>query len=279
MQNIIYVAHTSERDLKRARFSILNLLYFRSEIEQKHRIVVYTDNPLYFSDLDVLVEEMDNVTISMWQGASGSDERVRVMAARDAFATYHGNMIMVQNEAFYLDSPEPLFWELSNNSSIMYEEVGPFNSLGLQLPDIINYLTVEPYKLATQKTLPAPPPGTLVFDMGVIAMHDSDRALIKKVLCYFDALLVHLPEKMAASLAFSYVLGNNTLLQEGNDWLDVYTKNNRGIDGLLMAYYKENYGLPIQAQPTEAWRLAHQFDGSLKYAATNIMDMVKEIIR
>lgn len=279
MQNIIYVAHTRERDLKRARFSILNLQYFSKEIEQKHRIVVYTDKPSYFSDLDVLVEEMDNVTISMWQGANGSDERVRIMAARDAFATYHGNMIMVQNEAFFIDSPEPLFWELSNNSSIMYEEVGPFGSVGHQLPDTINYLTVEPYKATSQKNLPAPPPNTSVFDMGVIAMHESDRALIKKVLCYFDALLAHLPDRMAAALAFSYVLGNHTLLQEGNDWLDVYAKNNRSMDSLLLTFYKENDGLPVEVQPTEAWRLAHQFDGSLKYAGINIMDMVKEIIR
>ncbi len=279
MQNIVYIAHSKERDLKRARFSILNLQYFSREIEQRHRIIVYTDSPAYFHDLDVLVEELDNITISTWQGARNSNERLRIMAMRDAFATYHGDVVMVQNETFYIDSPEALFWELSAGSSIMYEEVGPLNCQDSDLPETIECLSAEPYQKNASKALPAPAPGTMLFDMGIIAIHESDRALIKKILCYHDALAPHLGEKLSATLAFSYVLGTQTLLEEGNDWIDLYDKDCRLIDGILQDFFSENEGLPMEVLPNEAWRLAHQFDGSLKYSGSNILEMVKEIIR
>jgi hypothetical protein len=101
--------------------------------------------------------------------------------------------------------------------------------------------------------------------------------LIKKVLCYFDALMGHLPEKLAAAAAFSHVLGSNTLLQEANDWVDTYEHNSTSIDALLQTYFRENEGLPIEVQPTEAWRLAHQLDGSSKYASNNILNLVREL--
>jgi len=277
MQNLVYVAHSREKDLKRARFSILNLQYFAKEMDSRHRIVVYTDSPGYFNDLDVLVEEMDNITISMWQGARNSDERVRIMAARDAFATYHGNVILVRNEVFYIDNPSPMFLELYNNSSLMYEETSTLYSIGGQLPETINYLSVEPYQKSAPKTLPTPPPNTSVYDMAIIGLHENDRGLIKKVLCYFDALMGHLPEKLAAAAAFSHVLGSNTLLQEANDWVDTYEPNSTSIDALLQTYFRENEGLPIEVQPTEAWRLAHQLDGSSKYASNNILNLVREL--
>lgn len=279
MQNIVYVAHTRERDLKRARFSIINLQYFAKEIDHKHRIIIYTDAPGFFSDLDVLVEEMDNITISLWQGTRNSDERVRIMAARDAFATYHGNMVLMQNEVFYLDSPSPLFLELSNSSSLMYEEVGPFSGMGYNLPDTITYQTIEPYKKAAQKSLPAPDADTSLYDMGLIGLHESDRALMKKVLCYHDALLTHLPDKLAASLAFSFVLGRNTLIQEANDWIDQYDRTKKTVDNQIQAFFRENETLPVEVQPTEAWRLAHQFDGSAKFNEKNILDLVREIMQ
>lgn len=279
MQNIVYVAHTRERDLKRARFSIINLRHFAEEIDQKHRVIVYTDSPAYFSDLDVLIEEMDNITISLWQGARNSDERVRIMAARDAFATYHGNLVLMQNEIFYLDSPAPMFWELSSGSSLMYEEVGQFGSLSYNLPETLHYQTIEPYQKPVPKDLPAPGNSTSMYDMGIIAIHEGDRALMKKVLCYHDALLNHLPDALAAMLAFSYVLGQNTLIQEANDWVDQYDRDKKTVDSLIQTFFRENETLPIEVQPTEAWRLAHQFDGSAKFSEKNILDLVREIMQ
>ncbi len=279
MQNIVYVAHSRERDLKRARFSIINLKHFAEEIDHKHRVIVYTDSPAYFSDLDVLVEEMDNITITLWQGARNSDERVRIMAARDAFATYHGNMVLMQNEIFYLDSPAPLFLELSTGSSLMYEEIGQFGSLNYNLPETIHYQAIEPYQKPTHKDLPAPENSTAIYDMGLIGIHEGDRALMKKVLCYHDALLNHLPDSLAAKLAFSYVLGSNTLIQEANDWVDQYDTNKKTVDAQIQAFFIENETLPIEVQPTEAWRLAHQFDGSVKFNEKNILDLVREIMQ
>jgi hypothetical protein len=278
MQNIVYVAHSRNRDLKRARFSIINLQHFAKEIDQKHRIIVYTDAPSFFSDLDVLVEEMDNVTISLWKGARNSDERVRIMAARDAFATYHGNLVLMQNEIFYLDNPSPLFLELSNSSSLMYEDIGPFANMGYELPETITDQAVEPYNKTNQKSLPTPDAETSLYDMGLVGIHESDRSLLKKVLCYHDALLAYLPDALAASLAFSFVLGKNTLIQEANDWVDQYDKSKKSVDGLIQGFFRENELLPIEVQPTEAWRLAHQFDGSAKFSEKNIMDLVREII-
>ncbi|CAN5276580.1 hypothetical protein BH09BAC1_BH09BAC1_12110 [soil metagenome] len=277
MQNIVYVAHTKEKDLKRARFSILNLQYFAPEIELKHRIIVYTDAPSYFSDLDVLIEEMDNITISMWQGCRNSNERVRILAARDAFATYHGTIILVGNEVFYLDNPSSIFLEISAGSSMMYEEVAPFADMGRKLPETINYLAIEPYQKALQKSLPAPPPHIAIYNSAIIGIHESDKGMIKKVLCYFDALMSHLPESISTAVAFSYVLGTSTILQEANDWIDVYDKAYRPINGLLNTFFKENDGLPVKTQQVEAWRLAHQFDGSAKYSKTDILSLVREI--
>lgn len=278
MQNIVYVAHSRDRDLKRARFSIINLQHFAKEIDHKHRIIIYTDSPNFFSDLDVMVEEMDNVTISLWQGARSSDERVRIMAARDAFATYHGNLVLMQNEIFYLDNPSPLFLELASSSSLMYEDVGPFANLGFDLPETITYQTIEPYNKDVKKSLPAPDADATLYNLGLVGIHESDRSLLKKILCYHDALLAYLPDSLAAELAFSYVMGNNTLVQEANDWVDQYDKSKKSVDGLIQGFFRENELLPIEVQPTEAWRLAHQFDGSAKYSEKNIMDLVREII-
>ncbi len=279
MQNIVYVAHTRERDLKRARFSIINLKHFAEEVGHKHRVIVYTDAPGYFSDLGILIEEMDNVTISLWQGARNSDERIRIMAARDAFATYHGNMVLMQNEIFYLDSPAPLFLELSAGCSLMYEEIGQFGNLNYTLPDSLQYQSIEPYQKQTSKELPAPDWSTSIYNMGLIGIHEADRALMKKVLCYHDALLNHLPDDLAAALAFSFVLGNNTLIQEANDWVDQYDKNKKTVDAAVQSFFRENETLPIEVQPTEAWRLAHQFDGSVKFNEKNILDLVREIMQ
>lgn len=278
MQNIVYVAHTRERDLKRARFSILNLQHFAAEMEMRHRIVVYTDSPGYFNDLDVLIEEMDNITISMWQGTSASTERVRIMAMRDAFATYHGNVVMVGNETFYLDNPSSLFLELSDGSSLMYEELASLADLSINLPAELPYLTTEPYKKQERKLLPAPPASTSIFDSAIVGIHENDRQVIKKVLCYFDALQGYMPDKLAAIAAFSFVLGNNTLLQEANDWVDLYDGENKAADGLIQQFFKDNEGLPNEVLPTEAWRLAHQFDGSFKYSQNSLLDMVRELI-
>lgn len=278
MQNIVYVAHTHERELKRARFSILNLMHFSTEMELRHRIIVYTDSPSHFSDLDVLIEEMDNITISMWQGASASKERIRIMAMRDAFATYHGNVIMVGNETFYLDNPAPLFLELSEGSSLMYEELTHLADLSITLPKQIAYLTTEPYKKIEEKQLDAPPAHTSIFESAAIGIHENDRQLVKKTLCYFDALLAYMPEKIASMVAFSFVLGNNTLLQEANDWVDFFDAENRIADSLIQQFFKENDGLHMEALPTEAWRLAHQFDGSVKYCHNNIINLVRELI-
>jgi hypothetical protein len=278
MQNIVYVAHSRNRDLKRARFSIINLQHFAKEIDHKHRIIIYTDSPSYFTDLDIMVEEMDNITISLWQGDRNSDERVRIMAAKDAFATYHGNIVLMQNEIFYLDNPSPLFLELANGSSLMYEDVGPFANMGFKLPETITFKAIEPYNKDTQKSLPAPHADTTLHNMGLIGIHESDRSLLKKVLCYHDALLAYLPDALAANLAFSFVLGSNTLIQEANDWVDQYDKSKKAFDTMIQAFFRENELLPLEVQPTEAWRLAHQFDGSSKFSEKNIMDLVREII-
>ncbi len=277
MQNIVYVAHSKERDLRRARFSILNLQYFAAEIEMKHRIIVYTDLPAYFTDLDVVIEEMDHITISMWQGTHHSAERVRIMAARDAFATYHGDVILVKNEVFYLDSPGALLLELSEDCSLMYEEVAPLASIVAYLPETITYTTTEPYQKSIEKALSAPLPNTPIYNTAVIGINESDRATIKKVLYYFDALLAYMPEHQAAAVAYSHVLGTNTFLQEANDWVDVYDGDCKLVDPMLHSYFRENNDLPLEVQPTEAWRFAHQLDGSLKFSEMDILSLVREI--
>lgn len=279
MQNIVYVAHTRERDLKRARFSVLNMLHYAHEMGIKYRVIVYTDVPAYFSDLNVLVEEMDSVSIASWQGERQSKERIRIMAARDALATYHGNLILVQNEVFLIDSPAEMFAELSSNSSLMYEELGPFAATGFQLPDTIYYLPIELHQKQANKPLPAPAYSTTLFDMGLIAIHESDRNLLKKILCYHDALLAHLPDSLSATLAFSTVLGNCTFIQEANDWIDQYDKNSRTVDAQIQDFFKEHVNTPMHLLPSEAWQLSHQFDGSPKYSTRNIMEMVREIIQ
>ena len=185
----------------------------------------------------------------------------------------------MQNEIFYLDSPAPLFWELSSGSSLMYEEVGQFGSLNYNLPETLHYQAIEPYQKPTPRDLPAPGNNTSLYDMGIIAIHEGDRALMKKVLCYHDALLNHLPDTLAAMLAFSYVLGQNTLTQEANDWVDQYDRNKKTVDAQILAFFRENETLPIEVQPTEAWRLAHQFDGSSKFSEKNILDLVREIMQ
>lgn len=198
-------------ETKFAVLSAMRRLRERDAVE----IVIYTDAPRVFTSLGVEAREIRPEELAAWRGPTGYGHRVKPMVLRDALRTRGGSVVLADSDTWFKKSPARLFSRVGPGRACLHLAEGPL-SLSFN-PD--NRRLADSLSSSPTGRLREIPPNLVMWNSGVVGVHESDVSLVDDALAVLDDLLdtdgnVHTVEQVA----LSFVLANRALrLRPTND--------------------------------------------------------------
>jgi hypothetical protein len=217
---LIYQAYGSLAILDEALFSILS--YLRQPAAAT--VLIYTDNAAYFQRIlrDVPAVVYVPIEAAQWQAWRGEIDfvhRVKIEVLRHAAAYYSGQLLYVDTDTIFLQSPAAIFEALAQGEHFMHLAEGRLsdgNALNRKLNRALR-------PLASQ-LLPGVVigPATRMYNAGVLGLRSTDAALLDEVLALTERLYRHYPKHVMEQLAFSIVLARQGTVREATPWVYHY---------------------------------------------------------
>ena len=217
---LIYQAYGSLAILDEALFSILS--YLRQPAAAT--VLVYTDNAAYFQRIlsDVPAVEYVPIEAAQWQAWRGEIDfvhRVKIEVLRHAAAHYPGQLLYVDTDTIFQQSPGAIFTAIAQGEHFMHLAEGRLsdgNPLNRKLNRALRPLAGQwPPGLAIG-------PATRMYNAGVLGLRSTDAALLGEVLALTEQLYRHYPKHVMQQLAFSVVLARQGTVHEATPWVYHY---------------------------------------------------------
>ncbi len=220
---VVYQAYGNTDVLNEARYSILSFLIHHRNVSDCS-IVVYTDQPSFFSDLSfgaigVKVRPMYEMEIRRWKGPYKFVHRVKIEMLRDVCNTFSGNIFYLDSDTYVRGSLLDSFKAINNGQFVMHVLEYYFAThRGKQLGRFRRHLKRNREK------------HNLSFDFefwnaGVIGFNTRFRSLLEDVLQITDTIYAFHPKHIVEQMAFSNVLYNaNKVIFPSDQYIYHYWK-------------------------------------------------------
>jgi len=249
---LIYQAYGSPDILNEALFSILS--YLRQPAGAT--VLVYTDNPAHFRAVlgeapGVAYVPIEPAQWQAWRGDIGFVHRVKIMVLQHAAAHYAGNLLYVDTDTIFTQSPAGIFYLLSQGQRFMHLSEGRLDN-GNALNRKINRVL----QARNAPVLAGGPiaPSTQMYNAGVLGLRSTDASLLAEVLALTEQLYRHYPKHVMEQLAFSVVWARSGTVQEAAPWVYHYW-NLKEIRPALGALLAPQPGRPLAEWQARAGRL------------------------
>ena len=240
MVNFIYLAHSKERFRNQAVFSVLSLLEYLINSAIDYRVIVYTDQPEYFSSIEVETVLIGQGELIEWKGDVGFVHRMKICLLQDAAKRFDGRL-------FYLDTDNCVFQNpisLLNNwksdtvfmSSLEYVLENPADLVGKKYKRFFKKQSqfngkTQPYNVTQKQEC---------LNAGVIGLPREAIQYLPDVLALCDEMHKVFPKHLSEQMAFNIVMGHHFRLAGFSNfsyhWFGHGQAINRIIDKLLVRY-------------------------------------------
>jgi len=231
---LIYQAYGSPDILNEALFSILS--YLRQPAGAT--VLVYTDNAAHFRAVlgelaGVVYVPIEPAQWRAWRGDIDFVHRVKIMVLQHAAAHYAGNLLYVDTDTLFTQSPAEIFEALSQGQRFTHVSEGRLND-GNALNRKINRV-LQTHDMPALVGGPIAPT-TQMYNAGVLGLRSTDALLLAEVLALTEQLYRHYPKHVMEQLAFSVVWARSGPVQEAAPWVYHYwnLKEIRPVLGVLL---------------------------------------------
>ncbi len=223
MNYLVYQSYGNKDILNECCYSILSLLKHginKNEI----RIVIYTDQPEYFSFLPANNMEfvrMDAAIIADYKGEHAFVHRLKIKVLLDAATRFKGSILYVDSDIYFLKSIEPLVASISKTNLLMCNNEGMIHTGGNRIFEKFSSFIKNNTDYLTENNIPIPYDITM-WNAGVIGFLSTEKELLEKVLFTNDTIYEKFQSHVVEQLSFSYQLQQHGTLNKSTDYLYHY---------------------------------------------------------
>lgn len=288
---LLYQAFGNRNVFNQVLFSLLTLHFHVKEKTKDLPIVIYTDNPNFFSkyksEFNLKIEILNAQKLEAFKGKQRFIHRVKVCVIKDCFEKYKSNILYLDSDTYFTESLIPLFDKISKTTSIMNSN--DYNLIEADdLYENDDWLLIRKairnfdYNIENENV--RIPLSTRMWNAGVIGISYDNRHLLDGILCLTDQIFQNKPVFTAEQFAFSYYLQNNTdLISSGNiifhywrNFYGSYWKNN--YDYYFNEFFNNNLNNPIELQAANAYKLTLKHNNIVqKETSTKIDKIIKRL--
>jgi hypothetical protein len=234
--SLVMQSYGAMNEYRRAIFSIWSFYLWTKASADVVPCLIFTDNPdvfeKYCGGLPLKYVLLTAERIGEMRGDIDFVHRVKVEVIKEAFALTEGNILYVDSDTFFIDSPANYINRLSDTQSFMHKyeykfgEMKNFNSPGLlSFRQLYDFIKSHTFTLSNNRRITIPL-DQVSWNAGVIILHKSQEAHLPDVLMLTDALHRGVPHHGCEQYAFCVVLDMNGKVSDCEDlvyhyWLPV----------------------------------------------------------
>ncbi|QKG58307.1 hypothetical protein GKZ68_17750 [Hymenobacter sp. BRD128] len=250
---LIYQAYGSADILNEALLSILS--YLRQPVGAT--VLVYTDNPAHFQAVLGEVAGVAYVFIEpmqwrAWRGEIDFVHRVKIKVLQHAAAHYAGQLLYVDTDTIFTQSPAAIFAALAQGERFMHVaegRLGDGNPLNRKINRALQQASGGP--ALARGTIG---PDTRMYNAGVLGLRSPDAPLLAEVLALTEQLYRLYPKHVMEQLAFSVVWARAGPVREAAPWVYHYW-NLKEIRPVLARLFAPQPSLTLAGWQARAARL------------------------
>jgi hypothetical protein len=218
--NLIIQSFGQEKQYKRAILAILSFFAFSSGGRKDSRVLLFTDNPAYFStsfrDLPVTYIPLSSERIAQLRGPMNFVHRIKIELIKESFERVKGNILWADSDTFSIADPVPLFNQLSPQKSFMHTPEYAFeelrNSSVVRSRDFLRVIESRTFRLASGRDIRVEP-NLFSWNSGIMFLHREHAAFIRDVYVLTDQIFLACRCHTSEQYAFSIVLQLNTKVE------------------------------------------------------------------
>lgn len=220
MTNVIYQAYGREDIIRQSVFSAASLL--KKFPDFSDRIVFYTDQAAHLreffgSDNRISIVEISKGDLAAWGGPHKFIHRIKLEILLDASRKWPGNILYLDGDTLFVESPEEILERLRQNYTLMHVREYTFKTAQGVLPrKIAKFAQRTRFTLPTGQVLRFTE-DTAMWNAGVIGVPSDHRQLIERALQLTDVLYEKYKKHVMEQLAVSYCLGESSEVMPTDD--------------------------------------------------------------
>lgn len=251
MKNIVLLCYGQKIEYRRAIFAILSFLAWSKKDKNDHRIICYTDNPVYMGRfLEGIAVEFVNLTPTYMQdmlGGSSYIHRRKICVLQDVYQRYPGHdLIFLDSDTFFIADPYIFMEQLQPGVALMHEreytiDEAPENYRRYMSKRLVN---AERYPLAFIKLIEnlnfdysgktiSFTKTQYVWNSGVLGILAEDLFVLDSVLRLSDLFFAETEWFISEQLAFGLILQDKVTLQESSRFVNHYYLNKKRVDPII----------------------------------------------
>lgn len=227
MTNLVIQSFGRESELKRAILTILSFYAYTSQPVAETQVMVFTDNPDYFSKylngLPVRYSLLTPEKVKQMRGEIDFLHRMKIALIEEAFHTMDGDLLYTDSDTFFIADPTPLMQQLSPTKSHMHLWEYQFESIkemplpaGETFHAYLNLINSKTFKLANGEDIKVTP-DLSSWNAGVMLLHRSHAGFLPDVYALTEQTYPGTKNHAAEQYAFSILLQTRTDLQPCDD--------------------------------------------------------------
>lgn len=237
----------TEKEYKRAIFSILSFWSWFDEKKSGVRFIIYTDNTEYFKPfllgLDIIYKNISSKEIQESNAITGYKYRFKISVVEKTFALYpDDDLIFIDTDTFFFTNPQQLLSALVPGQSLMHLREYTFEDAidiykwentstldGQQFPRSFVQLIESKSFLIGDKNVDFNR-HQYIWNSGVLGLTKEMAAYIPNVYALTDEFYAKTKWRISEQLAFGLVLNSVSKLLETGDYISHYWHYKDRID-------------------------------------------------
>jgi len=220
MDTIVYLSYGTGPHVDEIAYSVLSALTFRSVAKSGYRIIVYADGSAgYLGDLPVHIEPITDSVLAEWAGPLDFIHRRKIFVIKHALMKFGGRVLYCDSDTFFTKHPRKAFDRIGPRRSLMHiAEYHLGDPCTQRLASFVDSASLDDRE-ERRWNIPA---STVMFNAGVIGLHENDTSLLDEVVHLTDAIYPHVSIPTVEQFAFSVCLQQRTRLQQSHDIVHHY---------------------------------------------------------
>jgi len=256
MKNVVVLSFGTEKEWKRAIFTVLSFWSWFEGNEQNVRVLIYTDNPEYFAsylkDFKVSYVNISLAEIKKSVEKTGYMYRFKISVVERTFTHYpNDDLLFVDTDTFFIVNPHRLLEELQPGKSFMhlreytfdegiYKWLKPSTPATQRYPrDFINLIENKSFSIANQEIKFNR--FQYVWNSGVLGFTNEIVPYLPDVYALTDEFYAKSAWRISEQIAFTLVLNQVTKISEAVKYLNHYWFYKDRVDLRLDEFLNHNF--------------------------------------
>jgi len=212
--SLLYLIYGQGPYTDEAEYSILSALHLMGRERNNYRIVVYTDDPEAFGDLPVHTELLSASVLDEWSGPLAFNHRRKIAAVKDALERFGGRVLLCDTDTCFVKHPKRAFARVRPGRAVMHvaEYYLSDRAARPMAESLAGHIFLD--RAGSRWNIGG---ATVMFNSGLIGLHESDISILGDVISLIDQMYVQTRVPIVEQLALSVCLQHHSRLSQAYD--------------------------------------------------------------